>query len=330
MSGFAANRRALASGVSAVVLVMSSSAALAQDEAAPEPDADGEPVITVTGSRLATTGMETPVPVTAVQADELEAMDPSSLIASVSQLPQFYGNQTPNNSAFFTRSGTGTLNLRGLGVNRTLTLLNGRRFPSSSAFGGVDINVFPEAMIKGIETVTGGASAAYGTDAVAGVTNFLLDTDFEGIEASLQGGITSRGDNESYDAEVSWGTKLGERGHFLISGAIAQTQGIHGYDGRDWYQSWGAIQVNGVWTDYPNVVSMNGSFDGIISSAQDVNPALAGVQNPINGLQFRRDGTYAPFVPGSPATGGVGTAGARSSGGSGDDLGGDPGEVFTL
>ena len=193
MSDFAVNRRALASGVSAVVVAMWSSAALAQDAAAPETDADAEPVITVTGSRLATTGMDTPVPVTAVQAEELEAMDPSSLIASVSQLPQFYGNQTPNNSAFFTRSGTGTLNLRGLGVNRTLTLLNGRRFPSSSAFGGVDINVFPEAMIKGIETVTGGASAAYGTDAVAGVTNFLLDTDFEGLEASLQGGITSRG-----------------------------------------------------------------------------------------------------------------------------------------
>jgi len=323
MPRFAANsraRRALAGGVSAAVLALGANPAFAQDE----PDVaeeNGEPVITVTGSRLAVTGMDTPVPVTAVQADELEAMDPSSLIASVSQLPQFYGNQTPNNSAFFTRSGTGTLNLRGLGVNRTLTLLNGRRFPSSSAFGGVDINVFPEAMIKGIETVTGGASAAYGTDAVAGVTNFLLDTDFEGLEASVQGGITSRGDNESYDAEIAWGTSLfGGRGHLLISGAIASTEGIHGYDGRDWYQGWGAIQVGGVWGDYPNVVSMNGSFDGIIESASPL----------IDNLQFRPDGSYAPFVPGSPATGGVGTPGARSSGGSGDDLGGDPGEVFTL
>src|SRR5688500_3044209 len=230
MSGFAADRRALASGISALVLATTSSAALAQDDAAPEPDADGEPTITVTGSRLFVTGMDTPVPVTAVPAEELEAMDPSSLIASVSQLPQLYGNQTPNNSAFFTRSGTGTLNLRGLGVNRTLTLLNGRRFPSSSAFGGVDINVFPEAMIKGIETTTGGASAAYGTDAVAGVTNFLIDTDFEGLEISLQGGMTSRKDNESWDAEIAWGTKLGDRGHLLLSAAMAETQGIHNYN----------------------------------------------------------------------------------------------------
>ena len=316
-------RRALAGRgscwVGAAVLALGATPAFAQDEPAAA-DENGDEVIVVTGSRLATTGMETPVPVTAVQADELEAMDPSSLIASVSQLPQFYGNQTPNNSAFFTRSGTGTLNLRGLGVNRTLTLLNGRRFPSSSAFGGVDVNVFPEAMIKGIETVTGGASAAYGTDAVAGVTNFLLDTEFEGLEASVQGGITSRGDNESFDAELAWGIRLGDRGHLLVSGAYAKTEGIHSYEGRDWYQSWGAIQVGGVWADYPNVVSSNGSFDGIIESPNAL----------IDNLQFRPDGSYAPFVLGAPSTGGVGTAGARTSGGSGDDLGGSPSEVFTL
>ena len=313
-----ARRRHWTAGASALALALWAGPVLAQDEDAAENDE--EATIVVTGSRLATTGMDTPVPVTAVQAEELEAMDPASLIASVSQLPQFYGNQTPNNSAFFTRSGTGTLNMRGLGVNRTLTLLNGRRFPGSSAFGGVDINVFPEAMIRGIETTTGGASAAYGTDAVAGVTNFLIDTDFEGLEVSLQGGMTSRGDNESYDAEVAWGTKLGDRAHVLLSAAYAKTEGIHNYNDRNWYQSWGAIQVGGIWADYPNVVSMNGSFDGIIESP---NPL-------IDNLQFRSDGTYAPFVPGSVATGGVGTGGARSSGGSGDDLGGAAGEVFTL
>ena len=292
-----ARRRHWAAGASALVLAFWAAPVLAQDEDA---ENEEEATIVVTGSRLATTGMDTPVPVTAVQAEELEAMDPASLIASVSQLPQFYGNQTPNNSAFFTRSGTGTLNMRGLGVNRTLTLLNGRRFPASSAFGGVDINVFPEAMIRGIETTTGGASAAYGTDAVAGVTNFLIDTDFEGLEVSLQGGITSRGDNESYDAEIAWGTKLGDRAHVLLSAAYAKTEGIHNYNDRNWYQSWGAMQVGGVWTDFPNVVSMNGSFDGIIESPNAL----------IDNLQFRRDGTYAPFVPGSPAAGAVGTAGA--------------------
>ena len=314
-------RRALTWGISVAALTSWASPALAQDEPdeqRPAATQDGEdPTIVVTGSRLFVTGMSTPVPVTAVQAEELEAMDPASLIASVTQLPQYYGNQTPNNSAFFTRAGTGTLNLRGLGVNRTLTLLNGRRFPASSAFGGVDVNMFPEAMIKGIETTTGGASAAYGTDAVAGVTNFLLDTDFEGLEVNVQGGITTRGDNESFDAEAAWGTRIGDRGHFLVSGAYAQAEGIHNYDDRDWYQAWGAIQVSGVWTDYPNVVSSNGSFDGVIESPNAL----------IDNLQFHPDGSYSPFQLGSPSTGAIGSAGARTSGGSGDDLGA---EVFTL
>ena len=144
------------------------------------------PVIVVTGSRVRTDGMQAPVPLTVVSADEVEALSPGALISGVSQLPQFYGNQTPNSGAFFTRAGYGSLNMRGLGVNRTLTLLNGRRMPSTSAFGGVDINLFPEAMLSSVETTTGGASAAYGSDAVAGVVNFILDTDFTGLEVSAQ------------------------------------------------------------------------------------------------------------------------------------------------
>src|SRR5690606_13345279 len=125
--------------------------------------------------------------------------------------------------------------------NRTLTLLNGRRMASSSAFGGVDINIFPEAMIKGIETVTGGASAAYGTDAVAGVVNFILDTRFEGLQIELQGGMTTRGDAGNYEGSIAFGTKLGERGHFLVSVERAEQEGVHNYVGRNWYKSWGAV-----------------------------------------------------------------------------------------
>lgn len=308
-------RRVLACGASAMVLTMGTTA-FAQDEG---DDADDE-VIVITGSRLITTGMESPVPVTAVQAEELDAMDPSSLINSVSQLPQFYGNSTPNFSAFFTRGGTGNLNLRGLGGNRTLTLLNGKRVPSTSAFGGVDINLFPEAMVRGIETVTGGASAAYGTDAVAGVVNFLLDTDFNGLQVDLQGGITGRGDGKNYEAKIAFGTDIGDRGHFLLSLAKAEQDGVHNYVDRDWYEAWGAVQVGGVWTDYPNVRSMNASFDGVIFA-----PGTA-----INGLQFNSSGGYSAFIPGSVSQGTLGTPPARTVGGSGDDLGGDPSEVFTI
>src|SRR3569623_617681 len=275
-------RAMLALGASGEALVAAPAAA--QDSGAPatagtaQPrgqatttDANGNTIV-VTGSRLLTTTMDTPVPVTAVKAEELKAMDPISLIASVSQLPQFYNNQTPNSSNLFVRAGTGTLNLRGLGVNRTLTLLNGRRFPASSAFGGVDINMFPEAMVKSIETVTGGASAAYGPDAVAGVTTFILDTGFTGLSADVQGGMTTRGDAKNYQADLAYGMKIGSRGHILLAGSRAAQDGINSYKDRDWYQAVGALQINGVWTDYPGVVSTNGSFDGIITSTVDVDP----------------------------------------------------------
>jgi outer membrane receptor protein involved in Fe transport len=326
--------RGLLAGASLAALALAATPALAEEAPAadapaaaadepPAPDpapsgsAEGKQIV-VTGSRVVTNGMASPVPVTAVPAEQLDAMDPSSLLASVTQLPQFYANQTPNTSPFFTRSGTGTLNLRGLGPNRTLTLLNGRRFPSSSAFGGVDINVFPEAMIKGIETVTGGASAAYGTDAVAGVVNFILDTDFEGFRATLQGGLTSRDDAYNWEGDLAYGTNVGDRGHLLLAGSRAVQEGVFNYRGRDWYKGVGALLINNVWTDYPGVVSMNGSFDGIITSP---NPLL-------NGLQFDRNGQTHPFVPGSISTGAVGTSGARSVGGSGDDLGAEVNTVW--
>ena len=352
-------RRLLACSASLVALALVSTPAWAEDDsaataaaAADNTAADQQPApsssstdtasagdsnaIVVTGSRLLTTGMDTPQPVTAVKADALDAMDPSSLIASVSQLPQFYGNTTPNNSAFFVRGGTGNLNLRGLGANRTLTLLNGRRFPSSSAFGGVDVNLFPEAMVSSVETVTGGASAAYGTDAVAGVVNFKLNTRFEGLTVDGQVGETDRGDAKSYQINAAGGIRLGDRGHFLLAGTLAHQGGVNTYKGRDWYQAWGSLlDQNGMWRNYPHVVSNVGSFDGVISAPGTV----------INGLQFNPDGSYQPFVRGSTinyvvgkdANGNpiyvptaVGAGSAASSGGSGDDLGGENGEPFTI
>lgn len=311
----ARRRFAWAAGASASALMLSAAPASAQDQPAPaaaapaDGTASGEskPII-VTGSRLVTNNMTSPVPVTAVQAEELEAMDPGALINSISQLPQFYGNSTPNNSNFFVRGGTGNLNLRGLGQNRTLTLLNGRRVPANSAFGGVDINLFPEALINGIETVTGGASAAYGTDAVAGVVNFKLDTEFDGLEANAQYGVTDRGDGDNYELSAAYGMPFaGGRGHVLLSGEYYDQQGIHSYEGRDWYQGWGSVG-GGTETNRfrfaPHMISNNATLDGLISS-----PNAA-----INGWRFNPDGTVGPGVTGSISQGAVGTPGARMAG----------------
>ena len=154
----------------AVVLAMAASAATAA-----EPTADddlGE--VTVTGTRIQqSVGMTTPTPVAALTADEIVAMAPGSLTEAMTQLPQFYASATAENfnsgsNGFFASPGGGSLNLRGVGSRRTLTLLDGRRVVPASVYGGPDINMFPTEMLARVESVTGGASAQYGTDAVSG------------------------------------------------------------------------------------------------------------------------------------------------------------------
>lgn len=310
-----ASRLFLCSGVGLLSLAH---AGLAQAQDASASAAEGEDsAIIVTGSRLRTDGMEMPVPVTVVDAAEIKALSPGPLVTGLSQLPQFYGNQTPGSG-----SSRGTLNLRGLGVNRTLTLLNGRRVPGTTASGGADINLFPEALIRAVETTTGGASAAYGTDAVAGVVNFILDTQFTGLEISGQSGLTSRGDSSNQEISATIGTPFAQgRGHFIASAEYGRQSGIDTYNGRNWYQGWGTFGSGTAADPYrfaPGMTSRNASFDGTIRA-----PGTA-----IDGLTFNREGSVSKFVNGTEIQGVFGTPAARQAGGgSGDDLGA---EVRTL
>jgi iron complex outermembrane recepter protein len=206
--------------------------------------------ITVTGSRIAqAVGMTTPTPVAAVSAEELAAIAPASITEALVKLPQFYNSPTAENfgnvgagNGFFQSPGGGSLNLRGIGAKRTLTLLDGHRMVSSTAFGGPDINMFPDQMLKRVEAVTGGASAAYGTDAVSGVVNFILDTKFEGLRASAQAGISDRRDGENEQYSLSFGHALSDRSHVLFSASYSHQDDIVGYEGRDWYKGCGLMQ----------------------------------------------------------------------------------------
>jgi outer membrane receptor protein involved in Fe transport len=221
--------------------------ASAQDAAPgadPQEEDDNAPIV-VTGSRIVNVGMEAPNPVTAVAAEELQALSPSTLISAVSQLPQFYGNTSNDvRSGFFSSPGAGNLNLRGLntgGSGRTLTLLKSRRVVPATGFGSVDINILPQALVERIETVTGGASAAYGTDAVAGAVNFILDTDYTGWQVTAQGGITGRGDHENMLFSATWGTQLGDKVHLLLSGEYYHADRAANLSSRDWYQGYSLI-----------------------------------------------------------------------------------------
>jgi len=308
----------LALGAATVALAP---ATLAQD-AAPNEEGDGPEMreVTVTGSRVRTSGMTTPTPLTVVTTTELTSMAPRNVIESLSQLPQFFGNTTTNQAGQFAGSpGAGNLNLRGLGVNRTLVLLNGRRVVASARQGSTDINVLPEGLLRSVEVVTGGASAAYGTDAVAGVVNFILDTDFTGANAHVQGGVTGRGDNPNYEGSLTFGTRVGEKGHLLLSGEYYSQEGVAGYEDRNWHNGWGIITNPNPGSGprvltAPNVVSTRYTFGGLINQ-----PGSA-----LNRLMFLSDGSYVPFIR-SDLSVLTGTATQSvTRGGSGDNIGLDP------
>lgn len=181
--------------------------------------------IQITGSRITRSTMETPTPVTTIQATELAAMAPGNLIEGLTQMPQFYGNQNQEQVNGGQNSGGSNVNLRGAGTNRTLTLLNGRRVVPSNRFGTVDVNLFPEDLLRSVENVTGGASASYGTDAVAGVVNFILDTDYVGLKTHAQTGITEYGDGRTWEVGAAFGHEFENGVHLLGSfGAADQAK----------------------------------------------------------------------------------------------------------
>ncbi|MEQ8207323.1 MAG: TonB-dependent receptor plug domain-containing protein, partial [Woeseia sp.] len=127
--------------------------------------------VVVTGSRIVRDGYETPTALTIISEDEIQATAPTNVADFVNQIPSVVGSSTPansNTSASSGRAGLNVLNLRSFGASRTLVLLDGKRSAGSALDGAVDINTFPQGLVKGVEIVTGGASAAYGSDAVSG------------------------------------------------------------------------------------------------------------------------------------------------------------------
>jgi iron complex outermembrane receptor protein len=281
--------------------------------------------VTVTGTRIVRDGMSTPTPVTAVSADDLQMMAPGQLVDSLDYLPTFFLNDAPDTAASKSASaGAANVNLRGLDAKRTLVLLDGRRIVPSNRLGSVDINLFPEAMIERVEVLTGGASAAYGTDAVAGVVNFILKDDFEGFDVHTQFGVTDRSDGESREVSVGYGTAIGERGHLLTSLEWFEAEKIETLEGRDWFQSWGLVTNPGAGPRdlvRPNVVSNTYTFGGLINSTlPGATPTSPRIPTAINRYEFLPDGTAVPFVNGNLVArpGGTGTQ-TVTNGGSGVD-----------
>lgn len=195
--------------------------AAAQDPAGDADSASTETVadtdIIVTGSRLGGSGFKAPTPVTAVGAEEIKLRGALTVEDGLIQQPQFVGNLF-NASGNGQNQGVAALNLRGLGERRSLTLVNGRRYTVTGTNGLTDLNTIPNALIKRVEVVTGGSSAVYGSDALAGVVNFILRDDFSGLEATA----SYRTNDQSWTPEKSLSLTVGgnfadDRGNAVVS-----------------------------------------------------------------------------------------------------------------
>jgi len=183
-------------------------AEVAQDDAAAAQDtAAEESAIVVTGSRIRRPNLESTIPITTVDAQQITEQANVSIGDALNDLPALRSTFSQSNSTrFIGTSGINLLDLRGLGTNRTLVLVNGRRHVTSSPGGyDVDINTIPADLLERVDVVTGGNSAVYGSDAVAGVVNFILRRDFEGLQIRGQTGITQYGDRPSFFVSGTWG-----------------------------------------------------------------------------------------------------------------------------
>jgi iron complex outermembrane receptor protein len=194
--------------------------AMAQDAASTTGNATGNDII-VTGSRIQRGGFDLPTPTTVVGEEELRLGDRPSIAQALNDIPQFRPSATPATTTGNTNAAASSADLRGLGSGRTLTLLNGHRFTGSN-----DLNIIPQNIVKRVDIVTGGASAAWGSGAVAGVVNIILDDDLTGWKAGLSTGISSRGDGHRYGGDLAWGTDFADgRGHFMVAGEYQDDKG---------------------------------------------------------------------------------------------------------
>jgi outer membrane receptor protein involved in Fe transport len=206
--------------------------------------------VVVTGSRIQRPNLESTAPITSVNVGQLTQTGNLSIGDALIRLPQIRGTFSQSNSTrFIGTAGLSLLDLRGLGTNRTLVLVNGRRHITSQPGvpTSVDINTIPTDLIQRVDVQTGGSSAVYGADAVAGVVNFVLRRDFEGLTARAQGGTSERGDRGSYFVSITGGKNFAEgRGNVAFNAEYAfsddlyfrQRDDVYGaYRGRDQFQA---------------------------------------------------------------------------------------------
>ena len=261
-----------------------------------------EPIetVVVTGSLIGHAAGDAPTPTMIVDSDLIQKTGQPNIANVLEQLPQVQnagglGDLTPTNSNFLTSGfGVSNVDLRSLGAQRTLVLVDGRRQVAGSPTGSsVDLNTIPTQLIERVEVVTGGSSAIYGSDAVAGVVNIILKSDFEGLIANAQGGESSRGDGGDVYGALTLGTNfLNDRGNIAVSVSVEHSGAVHS-SGRDLTLT-DETALPGLFPAYGRIGNLffSSAFSsfGLGGRFQDAKPN--GVGNPLAfGKSYNPDGT---------------------------------------
>jgi len=284
------------------------------DPAAPqEASATSDEAIIVTGSRIAS-GFERPTPVSVMDSARLQERGATNVGDALAELPAFRATNTPASTGLSAAAGYiggRILDLRGLGAVRTLTLVDGKRFVPSTTQATVDTNMIPSILLQRAEVVTGGASAVYGSDAVSGVVNLLIDKKFTGYRANGQIGFSDYGDNYTRQFGAAAGWQFGDRLHLVIGGEYERSSGVEACPEREWCAN-GYINVgrnplaDGQTATIPannmrlGATPWSASYNGVTTP-----PAAAYVGNfvpslrAIDGITFGADGTPRRFQFGS-------------------------------
>lgn len=316
-------------------------------------DPDTPEDIVVTGSLVERNGFDTPTPVTVIGEEALERVSAPSIADVINQMPALRPSLTPTsavNAGGNTQTGGNYLDLRGLGYARTMVLLDGRRYVPSNPTGAVNINNIPQALIDRVDIVTGGASAAYGADAVAGVVNLRINSRLEGVKSTFQVGAAEEGDYRQILASVAAGTKVTDRLHLVVGGEFSDNNGIDRLYDRDWSACGPGLLANPsagngglgspeqprffvVDCGVRNHNTNNGVITGATYVAGTINPAtglpftnptaITGLPAYLRGIQFDASGATVPYNFGTLVSAGS-MLGGDGANGVAEQVGGTP------
>lgn len=291
-------RRAVQTALITGCIASTASTALAQGESATQDGALEE--IVVTGSRLRRSRDLVAIsPVQTVGSDQIEAAGNITLEQTLNRYPQLKPDQT-STTAQSNPTGVLTADLRGLGAVRTLVLVDGRRYVPADVTGLADLATIPDALVERVEIVTGGASAVYGSDAIAGAVNFVMKDDFEGLDMRYQYGITDRDDGDNNKIDLTLGVNAPDnRGNVTLNASYSNREPVFMGDRAfsrvpTLADSNGVLQEFGVGTIPGGLIGVPSTDFGLIQGV-DLTNSDGSCPGPIQGIRFGENSVPAPF-----------------------------------